>query len=87
MWHHDDYGSSMMDGGGGWMILMVVLLLLLVAAGIFASHLLLQASLRRTAPGAMAPGPDAVRPVLDARLARGDITLEEYDALLARLKS
>ncbi|VXC46695.1 hypothetical protein [Nocardioides sp. AX2bis] len=81
-------GSGMMDGGG-WMIgfgvLTLVLLLLALAA--VATHLVLHATGRLGAgasSGSASHGTDA-RTVLDARLARGEVSAEEYSSTRALL--
>ncbi|GAA0970669.1 hypothetical protein ENKNEFLB_02200 [Nocardioides aquaticus] len=86
-------GSGMMDGGsmdgGGWMIVfgVLTLVLLLLALAAVVAHLVLHAT-GRLAPGAQrapgATGSDA-RTVLDTRLARGEVSAEEYSSTRALL--
>lgn len=84
-------GSGMMDGSG-WMIVfgVLTLVLLLLALAAIVTHLVLHAT-GRLAPASTASaatgtgtGTDA-RTVLDTRLARGEVSAEEYSSTRALL--
>ncbi|WP_211357386.1 SHOCT domain-containing protein [Nocardioides rubriscoriae] len=100
MWDDDGHDYGMMNGDG-WSAAIVVLLVLLVlvvlAVGAYVVvHLTRQSTHARTAvpPGAAAVPPSSLpagggqdpRRVLDLRLARGEVTPEEYDAVRAILE-
>jgi uncharacterized membrane protein len=89
------YGGGMMDGGGMWMmVLFGVVLLVLAGTAIFWAF---KAAGSRASDNGKVVGPvvgpvvgtvsESPRDVLDLRLARGEISPEEYDTtrtLLAR---
>ena len=88
MYGPDGTRYDMMNGGGGWMVGFAVLTLVLLAIAVMAvlANLFLHVSHRRAVPVAHPqPLPEA-RVVLDGRLARGDISVEEYRALRAVLQ-
>lgn len=68
--------------GAWWMWIPGVLLSLLVIAAIVA---LIVLAVRLGRPHALAPGQDSSRSILADRLARGEITIEQYRELLATL--
>jgi uncharacterized membrane protein len=72
--------------GGGWMMLFFCLVLaVLLAAAVLVS--LRFAGSRFTAVGhAREPAPGSPREVLDRRLARGDISHDEYNTARALLR-
>lgn len=76
----DGYGGAGMGHGGAWMMVLVgLLLLLLVGATLVLS---LRASGTRVSPGARRDDPvsGSARDVLDLRLARGEVSAEDYAA-------
>ena len=81
------YGGGMMDGGGMWMMVLfgLVLVVLVGTAALWA----FKAAGSRASDNGTVVGPvsESARDVLDLRLARGEISPEEYDTtrtLLAR---
>lgn len=79
----------MMDGWGGGMsaagwVVMVLFWLLLVAFIVWAVTRLLPSG-RAETPREPAPDDDSPDAILARRLARGEIDIESYDALRARL--
>ncbi|CAN5156883.1 hypothetical protein BH09ACT12_BH09ACT12_13850 [soil metagenome] len=83
---------DMMGGGGGWMVgfAVVTLVLLLIAViGVAVSiylHTSRTTSASRRSPGAVGSAPEP-RDLLDARLARGEVTPEEYRTVRSLLTS
>jgi putative membrane protein len=87
---HGGYG--MMDGGGGsdWIVVasVLVLVLLLIALVAVLAHLFLHVT-RGPGSGTSVAGASApeARLVLDGRLARGEVSPEEYQSVRALLDS
>jgi len=73
----DGYGNGMMDGSGAWFAMLLGLLLLLALAWIAVYWI---ARTTGSASSATPPAAPALPPrdVLDLRLARGQITPEDY---------
>lgn len=72
-----DY-DGMMDGSGSWVAMLVGFLLFLALIGI-AIYWIARATAATPAAAARPPAPSP-RAVLDLRLARGEITPDEYGA-------
>ena len=82
------YGDGMMDGGWGFAMMAILGLLLVVMVGITAYLALRTTGPRQPAPGPGAEGtPATPRDVLDLRLARGEISQEEYSSTRTILSS
>lgn len=85
---HDRYYNDGMYGmsGGGWMtaFAIVSLILLLIAVIAVVANLYLHVTHR---PSPLLPDQPAfdARPILDTRLARGEISAEEYSSVRAVL--
>jgi putative membrane protein len=83
MWDDDFDHDGMMNGagyGGLWvMLLLMVLLVLALALTIFLA-LRVSGPRQSDSPRSQGPAPGSARDVLDQRLARGEITEEEYRA-------
>jgi uncharacterized membrane protein len=80
----DGAGNGMMGGGAWMMLLFGLILLVLLGAALFVALRVVG----RGAPTVSAteePSPGSPRDVLDLRLARGDISREEYGAARALL--
>jgi uncharacterized membrane protein len=78
--------GGMMDGGGAWVVMVLCLVLLVALVGV-VTYLVVRASSAPASSGPLAvpPAPPAPagptpRDVLDHRLARGEVTPEEYSA-------
>jgi putative membrane protein len=81
MW---DYGY-----GAWWMWIPGVLIPLLVVAGIVVAVVLAVRATRSgsPAPGGSGPQPDSARRILEDRLARGEITPDQFRELLEALEA
>ncbi|MHB9129516.1 MAG: SHOCT domain-containing protein [Armatimonadota bacterium] len=77
MWYHHPYWGV----AGG---LMVLYMLLFWAAILVGVYLIVRAVTQHQHP-VSAMGPDNPRAILDRRLAAGEITTDEYDALLRKI--
>jgi putative membrane protein len=76
-----DFGDHMSTGGWIFSILgMVVVMVLLVAAIVW-----IVSELGERRPGTQPPPSLSAREILDQRLARGEITTEQYDQLREKL--
>ncbi len=84
-YHDGTYGMNGMDGGG-WMIALGVIsvVLLLVAVVVVVVNLYFHLSHRASLLKPDKPASEA-RPILDQRLARGEISAEEYSSVRAIL--
>lgn len=73
-------GYQMMNGGdgGGWLVAFAVLTLVLLLVALLAVLANLFLHVRRPAGGSAGAAPGEARSVLDGRLARGEVSAEEY---------
>ena len=83
-YHDGTYGMNGMDNG--WMIALgvITVVLLLIAVVVVVVNLYLHLSHRASLLKPDKPASDA-RPILDQRLARGEISAEEYSSVRAIL--
>lgn len=83
MWRH------MWDGGNGWWTVMMIGMILFWIAILVGLYLLYRVLAQRgifnPTPGST-PAAEMPRAILDRRLAAGDISLDEYDALRRKLE-
>ena len=86
MWDPDGNRYEMMNGGG-WMVgfAVLALVLLLIAVAVVCANLFLHMSRKPHPLGTPAEGSPEARLVLDGRLARGEVTPEEYRSVRALL--
>lgn len=74
MWHHPWWGI-----GGGIMVLLMLLFWVAVIVGIYLLIRVLSGHARTFTPG-------TPRAILDRRLASGEISADEYDALRKKIE-
>jgi putative membrane protein len=77
--------DGMMGGGGAWMMVLVGLLLLGLVAAIAFWAVRASGAQQSTRTSDDRPRTSSAREVLDLRLARGEISPEEYETIRARL--
>lgn len=81
-------GPHMYDGGNGWWVVMMIGMILFWLVLFVGLYLLYRALAQRgtlsTVAGPTSPV-ETPRAILDRRLAAGEITAEEYDALRHKL--
>jgi putative membrane protein len=82
MYHRDGNGFSHMGDGWQWLLMGVFWIVLILLAVLAVVVLIRALQPRHSVPGV--PVPDALA-LLDVRLARGEIDVETYDVLRARL--
>jgi putative membrane protein len=80
-WDHMMNGSGGMTYGGFWLMLLVgILLVMLLGVAIYVALRAVNPPQPSTAVPKVEPPTPAPRDVLDLRLARGEITPDEYSA-------
>jgi uncharacterized membrane protein len=83
----DGWHDRMMNGnGGGWWWLGMLMMLVVVAVLVFLIVLAVRASHLPAGPPAHHDEGRTARAIAMERYARGEITAEEYDALVQRLR-
>jgi putative membrane protein len=82
MYYRDGNGFSHMGDGWQWLLMGVFWIVLILLAVLAVVVLIRALQPRHSVPGV--PVPDALA-LLDVRLARGEIDVETYDVLRARL--
>ena len=85
MYYRDGNGFSHMDDGWQWLLMGMFWIVLVLAAVLVVVFIVRAMQPRHPAHGATAPPSADALAVLDARLARGEIDVETYDVLRARL--
>ena len=82
------YGDGMMDGSWGFWMMAILGLLLLAMIGLTAFLAVRGTGPRQSSPGHdLTETPSSAREMLDQRLARGEISQEDYTATRTLLDS